>query len=351
MNKLKINKFKILFWILLYLSGITLCSCDNGSTDSPYGENCYILVLYPKAGLGDNGFLDNIYRAFKKNETDFSFALENIAPNSDSMAINAIDRFFNDSLSTIYEHRLLVLVGDYYEPLLKEHPDWHQKDNNSILLLDSDNDSFDTYVRGISLYGASFQAGALVKDMKYNNPAIYAANQTSIEVKRSIDGFIDGYQHAGGKFDMDNLIYIVDPQDSLDEGFGSSDDVYIMSHLSVFDENDFVFPIAGGSNAGLYRYIRESSNSVPFLTNGIDTDQHNQSDKIVFSIEKHMEKIVNNFVQKWIDGKKLAKKEFYTLESDYINLIFHTGYDEWEKHADKFKEKAIEAERKYLEGK
>ena len=344
-------KFNILIWTITLWVSVLFCGCEGNST-SPNGEDCYILVLYSKDGLGDNGFLDNIYRAFKKNEVKYSFILENVTPTTDSMAIHAIERFFNDPVSDAYKHRLLVLVSDYYEPLLKKHPKWKQGGNNSILLFDSDNDSFDTYVRGTSLYGASFLAGATVKKMKRNKPVIFAANRTTKEIKRAVDGFIDGFNYAGGAFDSTSLIYLIDgAEDSLDQGFNLSQDLYHHAAVALGEKNDFVFPIAGGSNDGLYRFIRDYDDKIPFLTCGIDTDQHHQSDKIVFSIEKHTEKIIDKFIKNWIEGKSQPQKEFYTFESDYINIVFHDGYDNWEKSADKLKDKAIEAERKYLEGK
>lgn len=332
---------------------IILWSCGDDNSSEPvlagYSRGGhYALVVYSSAGIGDGGFEDNIYTGFVASADSLGYVLENLNPLDLNSAEESISRFFSETKDSPYEKRLLVLAASEYLELLKKHSEWKQNKKNEILLLDSAPDSLDIYTRDISLYGASYMAGAAVAKKGLKNVELAGANSKSNAVNMAISGFRDGYKSSGGSnADSLHALYLGDEEN---EGF-DIDATYYLSHSYAQANVDFVFPVIGGSNGGLFRYLRENPNEDLFLTCGMDTDQQHLSGKIAFSIVKRMDILVKDFMRDWAEDEDLPRKFLGTLETGLVDIVVAKNYSSWSDEFEKVRSSAVKAEKKFLERK
>ena len=72
---------------------------------------------------------------------------------------------------------------------------------------------------------------------------------------------------------------------------------------SLTETHRFIYPIAGGSNQGVYRYSRENPDK--FYTAGMDVNLSAYSAHIVFSTVKHIDRAVAEYLTAWNEQKEL----------------------------------------------
>lgn len=87
----------------------------------------------------------------------------------------------------------------------------------------------------------------------------------------------------------------------------------------------FIFPMAGGSNSGIYRYSREYD-ECPLLS-GMDTDQSALSNYITGCVIKHIDKLIYKYLSEWLVSKELPVSKVYDLESGYIDWELAPAYE------------------------
>ena len=346
--------FSLIFLLIPFLLPI-LSACSNSSsnsaenTDSP---NFYsILTVYSPNGLGDLSYNDNIYKGFREAlKAHENLAVEAYTPIDEDDAEKVIAQWFaeksNPAVTDFVKKRLLVLTDASFETLLENHSGWRNSDGNEILWLDSRNlDSLNVYSRYIPLYGASHLAGQVMYELGVDKAACVLANPKLEPLAQSLEGFENGFKTAGGKFDSSDVYYL--SQDA-DGGFNMADSLYRLSYELDSLGYRFVFPVAGGSSAGILRYTREFADSNSFYTCGMDTDQQAYSKRVAFSLVKRMDLVVSDFVDKWMADSTLEKNKTYGLLDDYAEVVIADAYIDMKIDYERQREIAADAEDEYL---
>lgn len=156
----------------------------------------------------------------------------------------------------------------------------------------------------ISMYGASFLAGATAASLCEEggkDALVVLANPTDSPIALAGDGFMAGY---GRTCDTE---YLSDDW----KGYVSASHAY-QKMYGWASEYSFIFPVAGGSNSGIYRYSREFG-ECPFLA-GMDVDQSSLSDRIAGCVIKHIDRLVYEYLDGWRQSGKLPESKVYDLE-------------------------------------
>lgn len=188
------------------------------------------------------------------------------------------------------------------------------------------------------MYGASYLAGATAAQCAGDRKSlIVLANDSDSPIGIARDGFMAGY---GGECDVEYL---------ADDWTG-----YIQSNLTYqkmstwTGDYGFIFPVAGGSNAGIYRYSREFDDS-PYLA-GMDIDQSHLSSRITGSVIKRIDLLIYEYLSQWTQTGTMPESQLYGLESGYADWQLAPAYESlFGETVARLRQEATEKERAYYE--
>lgn len=275
-----------------------------------------IIAIVSANGIGDQGYTNEIVTGFEQiyYNLDPSVYMQICTPSS-------MEEAYDISMANIEKAKdgipTLIILGtsDYLTVAEKITTDKSISCNNVSMLL-FEVDSMKPSVNGIDVhtfiilcYQASYNAGKYVAEKGFKKPLIWLSNPADRQLDYFRDGFSDGYYNV--KKTRPDVKYISDDW----TGYAMSDSAYrAMSDLSK--TYDFIYPVMGGSNLGIYRYLRENPDG-PYVA-GMDVDQSKYSDHIVGSIIKHIRNAVVNITDVWLAGQEIPHHSIFDVSSGYI---------------------------------
>ncbi len=311
---------RALYLFILSLATVLLsCSNSDDNTTNVRDSNLSLTIMTSLSGAGDNGYNDKItagvMRFYESHDVPMSF----VSPATKDEARQA----FRSWLAANKEkHSLLVLAGSDYKELLKSENITLGK-RQKILMFESDAIPNISTFR-IQRYGASYLAGCMASP--HQSATVVAAMPYDPIVNEAIEGFTNGYRFHCNKGGKAEVAYLADDY----SGFALPDSAY---RLAKTIEQDFIFPLAGGSNNGLYKYSREHS-FVTMLVAGMDTDCSPYSKRVPFSVVVHIDKVVEQYLNNWYQGENLPNYQTFGLESGFVDILisplFYDFTDIWE---------------------
>ncbi len=308
---------KRLFGIILLMVPVLMASCsEDEGDDGLYRPR--LTVITSLNGAGDNGYNDKITAGVMQFYESHDVAMSLIRPTTIDEARSALHAWLAADADV---PSLLVLAGSDYEAMMKsEHLTLGQ--NRKILMFESDGIPGICTFR-IQRYGASYLAGCMASP--HGEATVVAALPGEQTLADGIRGFADGYSaHNGGR--QAKVAYLADSY----SGYAMPDSAY---RLAATMEDHFIYPLAGGSNNGLYKYSREHS-LVTMLVAGMDADCSAYSDRVPFSVVIRMDEVVERYLSDWYDGRELAERQTFGLESGVVDIVvsplFYAGIDIWE---------------------
>lgn len=310
------------------LAVIVACSKDDGIQDGMQPQPRSVTVVFSPDGLGDNGYNDLILRGvlrFAEAHADVATRLCMPETLDEARLIaNGWCQNRGDGYS------LLVLAASNYVELARDELGGLPLDSSrrQILLFESGRlDSVPVSTFMVSTYGAAWMAGVCAAQIA-QTPLVVLANGRDPVLKRSYDGFADGFRFALG--DESQVVDSV-CLSAGNDGFAMEYEAY-RKMGEWAEQYDFVFPVAGGSNMGIYRYLRE----YPYgwiYTVGMDVDQSTLCNNIIGSVEKSMDRIVEQYLEDWAAGTPLPKHCRFGWNdggSDWqISTNFQEFFGEW----------------------
>ena len=335
---------KHLAWIA---SCVVLLSCSSEEDDDfgDVGEKTRITVLSSLGGQGDNGYNDLITEGIMKMSNNQDVELSMVHPcNMDE----AVDIFRVWQQTPIEGRSLLLLVGDYENFVDENMPPLD--DNKQIILFETKSKNLPRGVMGfrIQRYGVSYLAGCIASP--HRGAVVIAAMPGATSTEDAIRGFTEGYAIQGRQAEVSYLA-----QD--ESGYAMPDSAYRWA--SSMDEL-FVYPLAGGSNNGIYKSSRDMLFST-MLVAGMDVDCSAFSGRIPFSVVIHIDRIIEQYMTDWIAGKDIPTYRSFGMESGMVEVVLSTlfyklGYifedyyrdtEYWQKAKDQYYEKALRKEKEY----
>lgn len=296
----------------------TACS-DDGFSEQPVEAK--ITLVTSISGPGDNGYNDEILAGVMNvaNSKDVEVSL--VRPTTMEEAKSAFDEWKQTSAS---EPKLLVLASRDYEDLARTGGSGLDN-KHDVLLFESDGNGMPSGVKtfDIDRYGVSYLAGCMAQES--GDTYILMAMKGDKTLDDAAQGFADGYKahSAKGQLHTDYL------SDGVD-GYSMADSAY---RWTSDKGNAFIFPLAGGSNNGVYKYTRETL-FTGLLVAGMDVDCSAYSIRVPFSVIIDIKKATADYLSAWIEGTELPDKNTFNLKDGIadikINDTFFKYIDIWE---------------------
>lgn len=342
------NTPKWFLWILgLITIFCTSCSSDNfDEPDVPVDPTPQIIVMYGPSGLGDQGYMDCILTGVQKFKRTHYAEVDMYQYSPTTM--EEAERLLSDWLSLPQSNipALFVVASSDYEALVTEALSEHSlTDNKRMLMFENDTElDLPITIFQMSMYGASYLAGvtaaeyvrSLGEDAANKDALILLAHPNDVTIAKSGAGFQEGFNSVG----LDAKAFT----EYLAEdwtGYVSAQAAY--QRMSTWSKNyAFVFPVAGGSNQGVYRYTREYPDSP--LTAGMDVDQSGLSRNITGSVIKHIDNVVYDFMETWLSTGELPESTVFGLESGYVDWLLSPNYSQYQPIVDAARQEAIRKE-------
>ena len=312
--------------IFLYISVCALWACTDIESLPTASPRRKILVLFSPNGLGDNGYNDQVLRGvvrYANSDKGADVEVDYYNPMSLDDGVRIIDEWRD----TTFEEGncLLVLASTVYKDTLMSRLQKSPLDvsRRKVLMFETDKVALaGVSTFSLSMYGTAYIAGAVAKEM-HSTPLIALANPTDKSINVAADGFREGYAAYGD--DKIDAVYLSD----ADEGYAMADSVYRLMYDWGMRYN-FIFPVMGGSNMGVFRYMREYPRDL--YTVGTDVDQSHLCNQMVGSMVKHIDRVVEEYLTRWAAGEELPKHMVYGLESGYVDWVpsynFNGVFDE-----------------------
>ena len=326
---------------MLFVVSLLIGGCSDGEDesreDNPYASK-QAIVLFSPGGIGDMGYNDQILRGIQQVKEEKDFMLLFSSPSS----LEEARRIFGDwlEMDTGGIDCLFVLGGNEYEDMARELLGGGKYPGKKVLLFETLDPEIPAYTFSISMYGACYLAGCAAVPFAAGKAAVMRGNSNDATVARAAGGFVKGYtDHGGGTADVYSL---------ADDwtGYAMPDSAY-RAVARLAGEYGYLFPLAGGSNLGMFRYAREYPDD--FYMAGMDVDQSGYSSRITCSVVKNIDRLIGYYLDLWLEDETIPRNEVYGLESGYIDIVVSPGYEETLRPViSSSRDRAVEEENRFL---
>lgn len=336
--------FHLLRSFLLFFIAGQLFACSGEDTSSSLlseEEEKTVCLLFSPNGLGDASYNDQILSTVSR----YTFARDGIDLDYFSpKSLEEGEAYFNQWLEAASDktHSVMVLTDNAYESLLDKYKEYINPERHCILQLDSRRNDLPAHTLYIRYYGVCYWAARMQVTFTGTEAqsAILKANNRNIVLNEMETGLRQGVEDAGGSV---GFCWTLDSDGN--GGFDLPQTAYwLVGEMPASVST--VYAIAGGSNMGVYRFTREFPGI--FLVPGIDTDQSGLSSDVPFSLLKHIDRLLLEYIVRWDNGEPQPASPYVVgLAEGYTDLVISEEYCAWYADYLKFKETAIEKEFAY----
>lgn len=329
--------------LLFLVAALLPASCSDTETDNAAekANTCIVDVLYSPSGLGDAGYNDLSLTGITKACNDLGLALDVHQPATMEKGWEIYKAWLSEERAP-GERRLFIFAENgYADSLIAHNPE--EREGQTILLFETADSIPGVHTFFIDPYGASFMLGRLASLWGESpSAATLGANPYDKMVDRFVQGFKAGYLEGDSAHVFDQ--YYISTERG--EGYNLPDRAYEMCD-TICRDHDFIFPVAGGSNMGVLRYIR-STYDYPSYIGGVDVDLSPYSTNVAASVVKGIDTLLGDLLKEWSAGKALPHFKRYGLDTGYPDLVFSRLYEEFfTPYTDGLKELATKREKEY----
>ena len=310
---------RIFLYILAAANLVLVSSCSKVESEETVVDR-RIVVLSSIGGMGDHGYNDLVISGLMKSYWErgrFDAHMFYLGPESMEEAESFVNRWTGPETRSA-KHTLLVMCSaDYLELAEKKLADKDFTSENEVEMLvfevpelpESQN-GIKAYSFMIPMYGASYDAGVYAAQNGYKKPLIWLADKSDALTRRAGEGFSDGYKSVTDDVTPEWRFLSEDWH-----GYTMGGEAYSQME-EIKGKNDFIFPVMGGSNMGIYRYLRENPDGPAIV--GMDVDQSIYSTNVVGNILKHIDVVLYGLIDDWMNGNPIEHYKEYDTQSGYI---------------------------------
>lgn len=307
---------------ILPLAAILLPACSGGEdepsqeVDAVYPD---ITVMAPLSGVGDNGYNDEALAAIFDGMGDSGLELSILRPRSLAQAETLAEEW---EMGQTGKRRLLVLADNEYGCIASN---MELPGNLSVLLYEHHGEAMPGNVASfrISRRGVSYLSGCLAQGSSVAR--IIGGREDDPVINEASEAFIAGYRAKNPAGEVVTH-YLADDA----SGFAMPDSLY---RLAARHNDDFFFPLSKGSNAGLFKYSRETP-FVLLLIAGMDVDCSLMSKRVPFSVVIDVGSVTKDYVSRWISGEDISGHRDFGMADGTAQVrlspLFYEINDVWE---------------------
>lgn len=324
------------------------CSQESREIPAPSAPMPQIVVMYAPGGLGDQGYNDCILsgvQSFKKAHHPDADMYQ-YSPGS----VEEAERLFADWLSLPESNvpALFVAASSDYEKLVGDClKNRGLTANKQVLLFESDNEErLPVTTFHLSMAGASYLAGVTAathagerkRAGDVRGALVVLAHPGDRAIAAAAGSFSDGFRATLPGVAVETEYLAADWS-----GYVSARTAYQNMERWSRDYG-FVFPVAGGSNSGIYRYTREYPSSA--WTAGMDTDCSAWSRNVIGSVIKRVDLAVCHYLETWLSDGTLPASAVYGLRSGYTDWLLSPLYGQYRPVVEAARAEAVRLEEK-----
>jgi basic membrane lipoprotein Med (substrate-binding protein (PBP1-ABC) superfamily) len=274
-------------------------------------------------GLGDNGYNDAAAAGIFAFAEETGTRLRLLLPGDEEEAEQMYGKWLTENAAK--DSAVLILGSSAYESMARNKRATLSGNGSRVLLFESDADIDGLSTVMVSRYGVSYLAGAMCQRL---DALVLAAAPGFPSVEESIAGFLDARKIYAGEFWGDpcttNLHYIADSE----SGFAMPDSTYrYMVHRADQDlfYSEIVFPLLGGSGAGVLRYINDDEYTFAMMI-GMDVDMAGQSTRIPFSVVIRIGDVIKQYLDEWYEGQEWPRRKKLGLKDGAADIVLTPGF-------------------------
>lgn len=286
-------------------AGAVLSACGTES-----GPELQLYVMYPAEGLGDRSFADAVYAGVVEAGLAVEFTASAASPDD---ATAAADTFRGWTATPAAGTELIITVGFTYADTVNAAQ--CAFGDRFVLHLDSALRACPR-LRSVTYrtFAPAFLAGVAAMTVSSRHQAAVVGGMDVETVNEFIRGFAAGVSAAGGE-----LLPVQYLSDDVD-GFWNATKAHDVA-VELYADADVVFPVAGGSGAGVFEAAREAAGRFVI---GVDGDQSWMGRGIVIgSVVKKLDATVMQTIKDVASGEFSAGADSLGLEEGGVDFVIN----------------------------
>jgi basic membrane lipoprotein Med (substrate-binding protein (PBP1-ABC) superfamily) len=214
----------------------------------------------------------------------------------------------------VRSRRLVVLADNCYEDLARKHFATAVPTGTDVVLFQSRITDLPIHTFRFSYYGAAYMMG-LFASIECHTAAVLIGNSTNSTNIDASQGFTDGFTSQGG------TIAAYRSLSDGPEGYAMANEAYRITGELQEMGVDYMFPVAGGANQGVYRFLRSHTEGAQLIqTAGVDVDMSAFYSLVTASLIIRSDLFIKRCISEWLLRHELPKHEAYSFGSDYVYI-------------------------------
>ena len=319
-----------LFCYVLILMALPSCSGTRDNAAGPQKQATVTLMVTP-GGLGDNSYNDAAAEGIFAFAGETGTKLRLLFPQSMDEAGEMYRQWMTDNAGQ--DSAVFIFGSSAYEGLAQSTDNTpftsHHSGSSRILLFESDAQIDGVSTVMVSRYGVSYLAGVLSQRM---DALILAAAKGYPTIENSIAGFMDARKIYAGEYLGDSCLTTLHYLADGEEGFTMPDSAY---HFLAWWEDsadflgfdDLVFPLLGGSETGVVRYLNDDYFSEALMV-GMDVDHSGLSSRIPFSVVIRIGDVLKQYLNDWLAGREWPASQSFGMKDGATDIVFTPNFAE-----------------------
>ena len=311
---------KLWYYIVPLCCVLALSACSSDDDDATGREEglarlATVTLMATPNGLGDNGYNDAAAEGVFAFASETGTRLRLLLPKDEAEAQTMYRQWLADNVAQ--DSAVLILGSSVYETIARSNRATLSGKGSRVLLFESDAEIDGVATVMVSHYGVSWLAGAMSQGF---DALILAAAKGVPALEEAIAGFQEARVAYAGEFGgrpcKTELHYLADSE----AGFAMPDSAYRYIAWQTNNYDDMIFPLLGGSEAGVLRYLNDNEFTTALMV-GMDVDQTGLSSRIPFSVVIRIGDVLKQYLADWLAGREWPARQRLGMKDGAADIV------------------------------